>query len=300
MGCPDWPKCFGEYIPPAESELPNNYRELFLEERIQKNEKLAKVLSSIGMTDSAQRILNDPNVNKTEAFDSTKAWIEYANRLVGVVIGLFVLLNMIYAFQYWNKNKLIPILGVSVFLLTGFQGWVGSLVVSTNLLPGFLTFHMVLALVIVLLLIYMHVRSREDETWMVTRKMKWLIGIFVILLVPQIITGTLTREQVDVLLESDVARRFIPEQLSGAYFIHRSYSWLMLGLAIASYFLLRRNGFINWPRAILVVVFIEVLLGISMVFMSMPIIFQPFHLLLATLLLGGLFYLFLRIETVKV
>ena len=60
MGCPDWPKCFGMYIPPTSvSQLLENYSESFVEGRVE-NRRLSKVLNAIGLNETADKIINDP------------------------------------------------------------------------------------------------------------------------------------------------------------------------------------------------------------------------------------------------
>ena len=103
MGCPDWPKCFGNYVPPTDvSQLPDNYQDIYSQKRAKKNQKLANYLEKMGFTDIAHKIRNDKSILEEGEFNVVRTWIEYLNRLLGVLIGLFVFGTLIFSFSYWN------------------------------------------------------------------------------------------------------------------------------------------------------------------------------------------------------
>ncbi|MEQ9403712.1 MAG: COX15/CtaA family protein [Cyclobacteriaceae bacterium] len=298
MGCPDWPKCFGSYVPPTSTDqLPENYLETFRAERLKKNERLASLLSKLGYEKLSNQILTDPLVQEEQAFNVTKAWIEYVNRLIGVLIGLLVFINMIWAFAHKEKKGFV-LVGIFIFVLTGFQGWVGSLVVSTNLLKGFITFHMILALVIVALLIWMNVKAQE-LTIVRNRKLFLTTLILLILFVPQLLMGTEVRHVVDLLLVSEPDRSLWANSLTEMFLYHRSYSWIIL---IGSLFLLNRIRKqkiieLNKPAsALLAMIGLIGVVGVIMTNFNFPFWTQPLHLILATGIFSILFYLILRLK----
>ena len=91
MGCPDWPKCFGRWIPPTSvNQLPENYKEQYASHREKKNVKFAHYLEVLGFDDTARRILEDKSILVEADFNATKTWVEYVNRLVGVAIGIMI------------------------------------------------------------------------------------------------------------------------------------------------------------------------------------------------------------------
>ena len=236
MGCPDWPKCFGVYIPPTSVEqLPDSYKEDFVKGRIEKNKRLSKILAAIGFTDTANKITNDPQINEAEEFNVFKTWTEYINRLIGAIVGfslLFILISSIFLKPFNIKLFLLSFLSI---LLVFFQAWVGSIVVSTNLLPGLITFHVIVALIIICNVILCYeISSNYYNNTKKSSLLTYSIIFSLILFLVQIVLGTEVRENVDGLLKvfGIDNRDEIINNLGSNFIIHRSFSLVILALQL--------------------------------------------------------------------
>jgi len=125
MGCPDWPKCFGQWIPPTEiSQLPADYKEVFLEKRLKKLEKYSSFLTRLGYSDIAEKLNSDPHLKKEESFVAIKTWIEYINRLLGFMAGNFLIFMTVISLFLFKKDKRLFLLSFLTLILTGIQGCV--------------------------------------------------------------------------------------------------------------------------------------------------------------------------------
>ncbi len=294
MGCPDWPKCFGSWVPPTEeAQLPPFYRDLFLEKRLQKNEKVANMLESIGFVDLAGQIRNDPQVRVEEPFNAVKTWIEYINRLFGVFTGLFV---VGFAFTSIKFSKSIPwvtFYGWFSLFLVLFQGWLGSIVVSANLMPWIVTLHMALALLLVLT-VFQGVRLARGPVTELPSFYKLWLPISITLSLIQLLMGTQVRETVDGLLIQFAGNKgAVTSNLDWLFYVHRSFSILVTAV---SFYLWKRakdsysiyyNGF-TWN---LIVVALSILTGIILYYFNLPAFAQPLHLTLASVMVGIQFYI---------
>lgn len=307
MGCPDWPKCFGSYIPPTDiSELPEDYKEFYADYRHQKNVRFAKYLNFFGMPNKAEQIVNDESILVEGDFNVYKTWTEYANRLVGATIGLLIFATLLGSIAYYKEDKTVFYVSLLTFLVVGFQGWIGSIVVSTNLVPWMISIHMILALWIVLLLIYINFRIRRETFDLVSNNdRKLLISLTVLCLSTmgvQIILGTQVREAIDI-IAADFSFAFRETWISKtglSFLIHRSFSLLILGLHGWLLYAVIKNkkqtSFIkNIGKYVLLLILLEIISGMVMAYFGIPPFIQPVHLLLSTVIFGVLYYMYLII-----
>lgn len=306
MGCPDWPKCFGQWVPPTNiNQLPADYKQVYTAQRVAKNQKLARTLAGLGFKQVAGEIFAHPTQYIETDFNATKTWIEYLNRLLGAVIGIFVFVTAVVALPYWRRDQTVFWLAVGGWLLTGVQGWLGSLVVSTNLLPIMVTIHMGLALLIVAMLLYaadraqlepkmtMQLASQSDRNEN-AGGIQVLLWLALLVTFGQIVLGTQVREQVDQIASTAgyLGRNSWVGQLGSVFKVHRSLSVLVVLL----------NGYVAyqlWPaagthlrrllQATLGLLGLEIMAGITLAYLALPAMVQPVHLTIATLLFGAQF-----------
>lgn len=272
MGCPDWPKCFDRWIPPTQvSELPGNYQEIYA----------------------------DRGYASVE-FNAVKTWIEYINRLLGVLVGFSILLFFCFSLYFLSKSKLIVILAFISFVLVGFQGWLGALVVSSLLAEWMITIHMLVALIIVLLVLftiayakYVLVEAYRYEVPVHNYKLLYSGYVLVLVVLIQVLLGTQVREGVDQLLKAGVVRTEWINQLGVYFHFHRIVGILTLVSIIfwvryVDEFYASTGNLVS--RLIISSLVIETLAGLILAYFDLPAWIQPIHLLMGTVLIGLIGY----------
>lgn len=289
MGCPDWPKCFGTWVPPTEaSALPEDYKEVYSEYRVKKTQKFCKFLNSIGMSEVAEQLSNDPNVVKEEDFNAARTWTEYGNRLVGFLAGNAVLAIFVWMLLKYRKHRKLLVLSFANVIIIGVEAWFGSIVVATNLVPWTITVHMLLALVIIGIQLYI-IHCIKDQTTHLVVYPKWVkltVWISFIIVFYQMFLGTQVRELIDELVKDGFGRDAWVDKLGFPYYVHRSFSWLVLVLVFILAYWNENNVKSKGLRIAAIVLLLEVIGGVLLAYGDMPAMIQTFHLLLATILFG--------------
>jgi cytochrome c oxidase assembly protein subunit 15 len=306
MGCPDWPKCFGYYIPPTSEEQiswkPNTeFKKGFI---IIKDEVLFVAESDV-KTSSEFNKNNWKNYTKHDyaKFNKYHTWTEYINRLASVLSG-FVFLFLIYgAAKFWKTKKIIPLLSFAAFFLMLFEAWLGKTVVDTNLKPTIITIHMVVGLVIIALLLQLKfIISDKKKVFKYNSIFNKLLLFSVIFSLIQIAMGTQVRQFIDeqVKLFGFENKEYSLMNPSFKFYFHRSFTIAIVLVNFGMFYLNQINNLgyklVNW---IVFLIFIETITGILMYYAEFPLGTQAIHLLSGAILFGLQFYLWLQSRSVK-
>lgn len=290
MGCPDWPKCFGQWVPPTNAnDLPASYQEDYAEIRAKKIAKFANFLNATGLKETADKIVNDPNLRIEQPFNASKTWTEYVNRLFGFLAGNGMLIAFFWLLFIHRKRKLI-VLSVINLVLIAIQAWFGSIVVASNLVPWTITIHMLLALVIIalqiLLIHWMRPENEIQKSYALPPWMKYAIVFSALITCYQMFLGTQVREMIDELTIQGFTREDWNEQLGLPFYIHRSFSWIVLILICLLAWKNEQQQKIQPLRWLFVFLVLELLSGILLAYANMPGLVQTSHLVFATILFG--------------
>ena len=299
MGCPDWPKCFGYLIPPTEANqlIFKSFHDYNQGEMILLNsENFYTAIKDF----KSEEIINLNNWNLFEkhdyvVYDPVHTWIEYINRLIGALAGIPILLFTIISIYYWKDYKYLSIISLLTVFGMGFQAWLGKTVVDSNLAPYKITVHMLMALVIVALILVLIVQTKKvnkSENYL----FKNLIIFSIILTLVQVIIGTQVREFVDEqvkLIGYDKSNWLTGVPLK--FYVHRSFSILVLLVNFYLFYLNKKLSLgYNKVNYVMFFIGVEIATGILMYYFDFPLLSQPIHLVIATIIFGLQFYILLE------
>lgn len=306
MGCPDWPKCFGYYIPPTEeTQLLWHANQDYFKGQVIILEESLKIAKSNFTTGNQFKAANWSNYNKHDyaTFNATHTWVEYINRLLGALSGLAVLIMTILAFASRSISTKLKTLSVATLLLLLFQAWLGATVVYSVLSPVRITIHMIVALIIVGLLLYiLKASSTKTNTKTSSTTFNALLFIAVILSLIQVALGTQVRQFVDeqVKLLGYSEKSLWLSDPDTMFYIHRSFSIVVLVVNVIIFYLNKRFNYgFKLVKVLMAFILLEILTGIAMYYLDFPFLSQPLHLVIAALLFGVQFYILLQALTAK-
>lgn len=290
MGCPDWPKCFGYFIPPTSTDQVTwkEARAFDAGQMVIHQEQLFEAKSDF-VTGAQFNPENWERYNKHDyaVFNPFHTWVEYVNRLTGGASGIPITLLFFTCTWYLIRHRkpgYFLIAGFSMVVL-GAIAWLGKLVVDGNLIPAQVTLHMVGSILLVGLLLLILRKTTKLRYAAATPLVHALLVSALVLTLAQVFIGTQVREAVDIVKASGMERSGWIAELPNSFKFHRSFSILVLLVNIALTWFVVKKG-LGWRLqfGVLGVLGLEVLAGVVLSYADMPAAMQPVHLVLAIVL----------------
>lgn len=282
LGCPDWPFCYGCWVPPTSADQ-IDFTKLDIEKFRAK----------------AVRHGRDPATITRESlraeFNPVATWTEYLNRLSSLPLGFAMIVLLLSSF--FQKRAVTVLSTVAAFALVIVNAWLGARVVFSGLKPGTITIHMALAILLQCMLVFTAWRGTNFPWRLEFTGSRRIVGIALALfalVVVEGIMGSQVREMTDELARTHAGHprsEWVAElEQTWVYLVHRSFSWFILGFG---FWFLREAGRslvrVGWlEKSIFGLVFSQMLLGVVLSKIGILSIAQILHIGLSSLLVSGL------------
>jgi cytochrome c oxidase assembly protein subunit 15 len=231
-------------------------------------------------------------------FNPTLMWTEYLNRLLGVTVGLLIFATLISAVRHHRRTPRILWPTLAAFLLVGFQGWLGGVVVQHELAAWIVTVHLLVALVIVSLLLYATVYAffaagaPPAGPRAARAALAWTALALVVITLGQVTLGAQVRGGVDDALIHGTPRQQALASVGAYDMWHREAAVAVLVLTLVVCLMVRtRHGherplmLTSYLMAGLVVT--QIIIGASMAYVALTPAAQVAHLTASSLILGA-------------
>lgn len=251
LGCPDWPKCFGRWVPPTNIE---------------------QIPAHIDST----------------AFNIVLAWIEYGNRTLGVIVGISILLMTAIAVIYFRKNNKILLSSLLSLFLVISNGGLGAIVVSSILNPFIVSLHMILALFLVSVLSYTTIESykiidtNKFTNMYLSKKISTSLILLWMFIVIEILLGTGIRTNIELIAIDNplFSKGELLSSLNSYKYLHSILGFSLLFLSVYLCYLFK-DDFLGLSKQLVLFIFgmimFQIFLGELMIFFELPQLTRLFH-----------------------
>jgi cytochrome c oxidase assembly protein subunit 15 len=267
--CPDWPKCYGSWIPPF----------------------------------SIEDIPDEFNPSQDKVYGS---WIEYFNRLVGVVLGISMLFTFYKSIYVFKIDKIIFYGSLSSLLLVIVAGWFGGQIAQNidgiNIMHQHsVSIHLYIAILTIISLVYTTNRAFlllypdcEKKTNYSDESVYIFFAILVLNLL-LVFSGSFIRTFID-----DDLIKELPYFLRMEHYVYKTgfikFIHPILGFSMLSLLGVLWNHIMNLSdssnilkmlvRVLLILIGLQVVIGEGLRFNFIHESFRLYHLWLSTVILG--------------
>ena len=216
------------------------------------------------------------------------AWIEYGNRMLGVIVGISILLMTIIAVIYFNKNSKILLSSLLSLFLVVANGGLGAIVVSSVLNPFIVSLHMILALFLVSVLSYATIESyklintQKFTGIFLSKKISISLIALWIFIVIEILLGTGIRTNIELIAIDNplLSKGELLDALNSYKYLHSILGFSLLFFSMYLCFLFK-DDFFGLSKFLVFFIFgmiiFQIFLGELMIFFDLPQLIRLFH-----------------------